>query len=73
MQLDKVQMQLNFGITDLSNLTLNTLRFSASLSVINEILPRVLSQLFIYQKARNACFTLIHLPIVNMGKAIRTR
>ena len=67
MQLDKVQMQLNFNSTN--NLTLNPLRFSASLSVINEILPRVLSH--IHLSKPEILFYVNSLPIVNMGKAIR--
>ena len=61
MQLDKIQMQLNFNSTN--NLTLNPLRFSASLSVINEILPRVLSH--IHLSKPEILFYVNSLPIVN--------
>ncbi len=67
MQLDKIQMQLNFSSSN--NLTLNPLRFSASLSVINEILPRVLSQ--IHHSKPDMLFYVNSLPIANMSKAIR--
>jgi len=66
-QLDKIQMQLNF---DRSNeVTLNPLRFSASLSVVNEILPRVIAR--IHKSKPDMLFYVNSLPIANMGKAIR--
>ena len=66
-QLDKIQMQLNF---DRSNeVTLNPLRFSASLSVVNEILPRVIAR--IHKSKPDMLFYVNSLPIANMGRAIR--
>lgn len=67
MQLDKIQMQLNFGRTD--QVILNPLRFSASLSVVNEILPRVISTM--HKKNPDMLFYVNSLPIVNMSQAIR--
>tara|TARA_B100000959_G_scaffold110186_1_gene116259 strand:+ start:145 stop:1092 length:948 start_codon:yes stop_codon:yes gene_type:complete len=67
MQLDKIQMQLNFGRTD--QVILNPLRFSASLSVVNEILPRVISTM--HNKKPDMLFYVNSLPIVNMSQAIR--
>ena len=67
MQLDKIQMQLNFGRTD--QVILNPLRFSASLSVVNEILPRVISTM--HKKNPDMLFYVNSLPIVSMSKAIR--
>ena len=67
MQLDKIQMQLNFGRTD--QVILNPLRFSASLSVVNEILPRVISTM--HNKKPDLLFYVNSLPIVNMSQAIR--
>ena len=67
MQLDKIQMQLNFGRTD--QVILNPLRFSASLSVVNEILPRVISTM--HNKKPDMLFYVNSLPIVSMSKAIR--
>ena len=67
MQLDKIQMQLNFGRTD--QVILNPLRFSASLSVVNEILPRVISTM--HKKNTDMLFYVNSLPIVNMSQAIR--
>ncbi|MDP7553303.1 MAG: LysR family transcriptional regulator [Candidatus Thioglobus sp.] len=66
-QLDKIQMQLNFGRSN--ELTLNPLRFSASLSVVNEILPRVISH--IHKSKPDMLFYVNSLPIANMGRAIR--
>ncbi len=66
-QLDKIQMQLNFGRSN--ELTLNPLRFSASLSVVNEILPRVISH--IHKRKPDMLFYVNSLPIANMGRAIR--
>jgi len=67
MQLDKIQMQLNFGRTD--QVILNPLRFSASLSVVNEILPSVISTM--HTKNPDMLFYVNSLPIVNMSQAIR--
>ena len=67
MQLDKIQMQLNFGRTD--QVILNPLRFSASLSVVNEILPRVISTM--HKKNPDMLFYVNSLPIVSMSQAIR--
>ncbi len=67
MQLDKIQMQLNFGRTD--QVILNPLRFSASLSVVNEILPRVISTM--HTKKPDMLFYVNSLPIVSMSQAIR--
>ena len=67
MQLDKIQMQLNFGRTD--QVILNPLRFSASLSVVNEILPRVISTM--HNKKPDMLFYVNSLPIVSMSQAIR--
>ena len=67
MQLDKIQMQLNFGRTD--QVILNPLRFSASLSVVNEILPRVISTM--HKKKPDMLFYVNSLPIVSMSQAIR--
>ena len=67
MQLDKIQMQLNFGRTD--QVILNPLRFSASLSVVNEILPRVISTM--HNKKSDMLFYVNSLPIVSMSQAIR--
>jgi DNA-binding transcriptional LysR family regulator len=66
-QLDKIQMQLNFGRSN--ELTLNPLRFSASLSVVNEILPRVISH--IHSTKPDMLFYVNSLPIANMSQAIR--
>ena len=65
-QLDKIQMQLNFGRSN--ELTLNPLRFSASLSVVNEILPRVISH--IHNTKPDMLFYVNSLPIANMSQAI---
>jgi DNA-binding transcriptional LysR family regulator len=67
MQLDKIQMQLNFGRTD--QVILNPLRFSASLSVVNEILPRVISTM--HNKKSDMLFYVNSLPMVSMSQAIR--
>jgi len=67
MQLDKIQMQLNFGRTD--QVILNPLRFSASLSVVNEILPSVISTM--HTKKPDMLFYVNSLPIVSMSQAIR--
>ena len=67
MQLDKIQMQLNFGRTD--QVILNPLRFSASLSVVNEILPSVISTM--HTKNPDMLFYVNSLPIVSMSQAIR--
>ena len=67
MQLDKIQMQLNFGRTD--QVILNPLRFSASLSVVNEILPSVISTM--HNKNPDMLFYVNSLPIVSMSQAIR--
>ena len=67
MQLDKIQMQLNFGRTD--QVILNPLRFSASLSVVNEILPRVISTM--HNEKSDMLFYVNSLPVVSMSQAIR--
>lgn len=68
MQLDKIQMQLNFGRGE--GLILSPLRFSASLSVVNEILPRVISTM--HNKKPDMLFYVNSLPIANMSQAIRS-
>ena len=67
MQLDKIQMQLNFGRGE--GLILSPLRFSASLSVLMKFYQRVIST--IKQEARHA-FYVNSLPIASMSQAIRS-
>ena len=64
MLLDKIQMQLNYSTSNI----LDTLRISATLSVTNEILPKIISQL--HQKEPNISIYTNSLPIANMSEAI---
>jgi DNA-binding transcriptional LysR family regulator len=62
--LDKIQMQLNFGKTNY----LDTLRLSASLSVMNEILPKVITKLHSFNP-KMTIYTNT-LPISSMSDAL---
>ena len=64
MQLDKIQMQLNFG----SNSTMSTVRFSATLSITNELLPKLLANL--HRQKPKMSFYVNSLPITNMTSAL---
>ena len=64
MQLDKIQMQLNFGRTS----TMSTVRFSANMSITNELLPTILAHL--HQSKPSISFYVNSLPVANMAKSI---
>ena len=64
MQLDKIQMQLNFG----GKSTMNTVRFSANLSITNELLPQLLANL--HQKKPKMSFYVNSLPLATMSSSI---
>lgn len=65
-QLDKIQMQLNFGRS--SELTLNPLRFTASLSFINEMMPMVIAH--IHNLKPEMLFYVNSLPAAGMTQAL---
>jgi DNA-binding transcriptional LysR family regulator len=65
-QLDKIQMQLNFGRSN--ELMLNPLRFTASLSFVNEIMPMVIAH--IHNLKPEMLFYVNSLPVAGMTQAL---
>lgn len=63
-QLDKIQMQLNFGGAK----TMSSVRFSASISLTNEVLPNLLHEM--HKQKPKTSFYVSSLPRVSMIRAI---
>ncbi|MDP6190696.1 MAG: LysR family transcriptional regulator, partial [Gammaproteobacteria bacterium] len=64
LQLDKVQMQLNLSRSS----TISSVRFTASMSIVNELLPKMLAQL--HKQKPSISFYVNSLPLASMTKAV---